>query len=228
MKSTGSKRAFLASAAMLATAGAASFASSRLSQKTSVAVDFSLNALIPDQFGQWKRDVRQVVAVVNPQMQKTLDTLYSQILTRQYMAPDGYRILVSMAYGRNQKGDLQAHRPEVCYPAQGFQLIDNTPGDLVTASGSIPVRRLKTEQGARKEPVTYWFTMGDQVVNTQLQGRLIGLRYAFTGLIPDGLLVRLSSIDPQAAQAFSRHTEFAGALLSALSPSDRRRISGIA
>ena len=27
-----------------------------------------------------------------------------------------------MAYGDDQRGGLQAHRPEVCYPAQGFKL----------------------------------------------------------------------------------------------------------
>ena len=34
----------------------------------------------------------------------------------------------------------RAHRPEVCYPAQGFNLRRNEPAELATAFGRVPVR----------------------------------------------------------------------------------------
>src|SRR6267378_4531886 len=90
--------------------------------------------------------------------QALLDKLYSQILTRTYVNSAGYRIMLSLAYGSDQRGSLQAHKPEVCYPAQGFALQANEAASIATSYGAIPVRRLLTSLGARKEPVTYWFT----------------------------------------------------------------------
>jgi EpsI family protein len=39
-----------------------------------------------------------------------------------YVNASGYRIMLSLAYGSDQRGALQAHKPEVRYPAQGFTL----------------------------------------------------------------------------------------------------------
>ena len=36
-----------------------------------------------------------------------------------------------MAYGDDQRGGLQAHRPEVCYPAQGFKVTSQADGYAV-------------------------------------------------------------------------------------------------
>jgi hypothetical protein len=47
-------------------------------------------------------------------------------------------------------GSLQAHKPEVCYPAQRFKLKQNDAGKLATALGEIPVRRLFDNLGARE------------------------------------------------------------------------------
>ena len=81
-----------------------------------------LETAVPRAFGEWTELPDQKAQVVNPQTKELLDKLYSQILTRTYVNKDGYRIMLSMAYGDDQRGGLQAHRPEVCYPAQGFKL----------------------------------------------------------------------------------------------------------
>ena len=41
--------------------------------------------------------------------------------------------MLSIAYGKNQSDALQLHKPEICYPAQGFTLLakQNTPLDLL-------------------------------------------------------------------------------------------------
>jgi EpsI family protein len=54
--------------------------------------------------------------------QKLRDELYSQFLNRVYVNATGYRIMLLLAYGSDQHGSLQADKPEVCYPAQGFAL----------------------------------------------------------------------------------------------------------
>jgi EpsI family protein len=135
--------------------------------------------------------------------------------------------MLSLAYGSDQRGDLQAHKPEVCYPAQGFTLHANEPGNLSTAFGAIPVRRLSTSMGPRKEPVTYWFTVGDRVVEGTIYKRLVEMRYGLTGQIPDGLLFRVSSIDADPARAYVVHEKFVNQMLEAIPAEDRQRLSGL-
>jgi EpsI family protein len=187
----------------------------------------SLEGMVPKQFGDWREEPQRFVQVVNPQTQELLDKLYSQVLTRTYVNAGGYRILLSIAYGSDQRGAMQMHKPEVCYPAQGFVLEKNDAGSLVTALGEIPVRRLLTTLGPRREPVTYWFTIGDTAIRGKLEKRLADLRYGLTGRIPDGMLFRISSIDPDPAQAFRIQDQFVDQLLAAVSVDDRKRLSGL-
>ncbi|HEY9067840.1 MAG TPA: EpsI family protein [Burkholderiaceae bacterium] len=188
---------------------------------------FVLDAIVPKEFGDWREVPAQSVVVVNPQTKELLDKLYSQILTRTYVNSQGYQIMLSMAYGDDQRGDLQAHKPEVCYPAQGFSLHSNDEARLATQYGPITVRRLSTSMGPRKEPVTYWFTVGDTAVKNKLEQRMVEIKLGLTGQIPDGLLVRVSSIDDSPAHAFPAHDLFANDLLAAMSIADRTRVSGL-
>jgi EpsI family protein len=187
----------------------------------------SLEKMIPEKFGDWRNEPYRVSQVVNPQTQELLDKLYSQILTRTYVNPEGYRIMLSLAYGSDQRGSLQAHKPEVCYPAQGFKLNRTEALPLSTPIGAIPAQRLMTSLGLRQEPVTYWFTMGDKAVQSKLERRLVQLSYGLTGRIPDGLLFRISSIDADQARANRYHDQFVNQLLEAIPPGDRVRLSGL-
>ncbi len=187
----------------------------------------SLEAMIPKQFGDWRDEPQRVSQIINPQTQELLDKLYSQILTRTYVNSEGYRIMLSLAYGSDQRGALQAHKPEVCYPAQGFKLHNTEALPLSTPIGKIPAQRLMTSLGPRQEPVTYWFTVGDKAVQSKLDRNLVRLAYGLTGRIPDGLLFRLSSIDGDQARANRYHDQFVNQLLQAIPPGDRVRLSGL-
>jgi EpsI family protein len=186
-----------------------------------------LEAVVPKQFGEWVELPEQGAQVVNPQTKEMLDKLYSQILTRTYANRQGYRIMLSMAYGDDQRGTLQAHKPEICYPAQGFQLLSNEAGQLSTPFGNIEVRRLNTSLGPRVEPVTYWFTVGDRVIQNKVEKRLAEIRLGLTGQVPDGLLFRISSIDSDPRRAFGMQQTFTADLLSNLTPAARKRVSGL-
>jgi EpsI family protein len=188
---------------------------------------YKLEDIVPKQFGDWKVVQDQGVQVVNPQTQALLDSLYSQLLSRTYVNSKGYRIMLSLAYGDDQRGGLQAHKPEVCYPAQGFKLISNEFGALDTGYGSIPVHRLSTSMGARYEPITYWINVADTPVTNVLEKRIVEFKLGLTGQVPDGLLFRISSIDDTAPRAFGVHQAFIADLLKAVPPIDRKRLSGV-
>ena len=187
----------------------------------------SLEAIVPKGFGEWTELPDQGLLVVNPQTKELLDKLYSQILTRTYVNKQGYRIMLSMAYGDDQRGGLQAHRPEVCYPAQGFKLNNMADGTLPTAFGNIEVRRLSTSLGARNEPITYWLTVGDQIIHSDLEKRIAQIRLGLTGQIPDGLLFRISSIDNDTKRAYEMQQQFAAQMMSAVPPVVRKQLGGL-
>jgi EpsI family protein len=186
-----------------------------------------LETMVPRQFGAWHEEQRPAAQVINPQTKELLDKLYSQILSRTYVNAEGYRIMLSIAYGNDQRGALQAHKPEVCYPAQGFKLQSLTAGILDTEFGGIPATRLFTTMGQRKEPVTYWFTVGDSAIKSGIEKRIVEFRYGLTGQIPDGMLFRVSSIDGDQPRAYRFQDQFVTQLLGSVPPADRLRLSGL-
>lgn len=187
---------------------------------------FQLETAIPRQFGAWTEQ-KQQVQIVDPRQQETLDRIYSQVLMRSYVDDKGQRVMLSIAYGSNQGDDLQVHRPEVCYPAQGAQLLSTLNASLPTQWGAIPIRRLTTQFGPRHEPVTYWVMVGERAVVGSLESKLTQLRYGFRGQIPDGMLVRASTIDPDDERAFAQQAQFLQDLLAAVPPETRKRLSGL-
>lgn len=189
--------------------------------------EVDLNAIVPSRVGRWSEDKTMVAAVVNPQTEAALNKLYAQTLSRTYVHPDGRRIMLSIAYGRDQGGeDTQVHRPEFCYAAQGFHLSGETDGVLATPYGKIPVRRLVAVQGRRIEPITYWITVGDRATLPGIGRKLAQLSYGLNGAVPDGLLFRISSISDNQALAFQAQDQFANELLASLTPAQRVRLAG--
>lgn len=213
--------------ALMCIASAAGFAMRPSSSAAAKGHALSLEEMVPKSFADWTELPDRGVQVVNPQTQELLDKLYSQLLTRTYVNKQGYRIMLSMAYGDDQRGGLQAHRPEVCYPAQGFKLGTIEDGPLATAYGNIDVRRLSTSLGPRNEPVTYWLTVGDRIIKSAMEKRIEEIRLGLTGQIPDGLLFRVSSIDADTARGFAMQQKFTADMMSAVPTETRRQLSGL-
>jgi EpsI family protein len=190
-------------------------------------VQFDLETLVPAQMGDWKIDTTIATLLVAPELQKVIDETYSQTLTRTYVNSAGKRIMLSVAYGGAHGEGMQTHRPEVCYPAQGFQVVKNTrPDVLSTEYGELPVRRLVAAQGPRNEPITYWVVVGEQQTQFGLGMKLAQMRYTLTGVIPDGMLVRVSSIDRDEAGAYDNQSDFIRAMLAAMRDTERARLTG--
>ncbi|WP_295995274.1 exosortase-associated protein EpsI, B-type [Rugamonas sp.] len=187
---------------------------------------FDLETMIPLRFGDWTEDNSIVPLKVDPSTQARLNMIYNQTLSRTYIDSKGERIMLSIAYGGDQSDNMAVHRPELCYVAQGFNVTSNNVGALPTAFGTLPVRRLVAVQGARNEPITYWITVGDRAINPGMSQRLQQLRYGFTGNVPDGMLVRVSSIDNEAAGAYQLQQHFIADMLAGVSKDGRARLIG--
>jgi EpsI family protein len=186
----------------------------------------NLKAMVPHAFGDWQEQIDQSNQVVNPQQKQMLDTLYSETLSRTYVNRAGYRIMLSIAYGKNQSDALQLHKPEICYPAQGFRLLAKQAGTLDLLGRPITAIRLATDLGLRVEPITYWTVVGDHVTKSGIDKKLTEMRYAVRGKIPDGMLVRVSSIDKDTDSAHAIQNQFAAQMVNAIAPEHRMRFAG--
>ena len=67
-------------------------------------------------------------------------------------------------------------------------------GALATRFGAVPVKRLVARQNSRNEPITYWITVGDKAIRSGIEQKMQRLAYGLSGKIPDGMLVRVSTI----------------------------------
>lgn len=190
-------------------------------------VPMNLEAMIPKQFGDWNEQPQQTAQIINPQQKELIAKLYTQTLSRTYVNKNGEAIMLTIAYGADQSDAKQLHYPEVCYPAQGFQLMSNKVGILQTGFGSIRVRRLHAVLGNRSEPITYWTTVGDKVVVGSKETKLAQLRYGFRGQIPDGLLFRVSSITENVVVAYQLQEDFVSALVDVFPSDILPRFTGI-
>lgn len=185
-----------------------------------------LEVLFPKSFGQWRIDEMQPVQLVSPDSEALLKKLYNQTLSRTYFNADGKRVMLSVAYGGDQSDATRAHRPEVCYPAQGFQLLASSLQTLQANGQPLKVRRLVAQQGGRYEPITYWIVVGEQITSTGVEQKLAQLGYSTRGLVPDGMLVRVSSIDREDEAAFKLHATFVADLAGSMVSDQRTRVFG--
>lgn len=185
-----------------------------------------LQTLFPKNFGSWQVDFSIPVVLPSPEVQAQLNAVYNQVLSRTYVNAAGQRIMLSVAYGGDQSDGTSAHRPEVCYPAQGFEITANQKAAVAATGGGLPVRRLMARQGGRKEPITYWVVVGNEVVTSGVGQKLAQMRYGLRGVIADGMLVRVSSIDPDMARGHEIQTRFIADLSAALPAGARQRVFG--
>jgi EpsI family protein len=185
-----------------------------------------LEQMFPAAFGDWKVDTSLPVQLVAPDMQQFLAKIYSQTLSRTYINGQGQRIMLSVAYGGDQSDATRAHRPEVCYPAQGFQIVANQTGVVDTVSHALRVRQLVARAGSRTEPISYWVTVGDRTALSGTEQKLAQLSYSARGIIPDGMLVRVSNIDSNAPASYALHAGFINQMTRAMPQQVRDRIVG--
>ena len=186
-----------------------------------------LGEVVPATFGDWQsEDVGDPLAINGP---GTLSAkLYNQLLVRAYRnSVTGDQLLALLAYGGRQTDELQLHRPEVCYPAFGYNLVRNEPVDVPIGSGvRLPARRLLAEGEDRLESIIYWSRMGEFLPRDGDEQREDRLRIAMEGVIPDGLLCRFSAVSSEPGREWSSIEVFLPAFIGAIAPRNRKVLIG--
>jgi EpsI family protein len=186
-----------------------------------------LEEQVPEAFGGWTIDTTIIPVLPDPSVRAMLDALYNQVLARTYIDGSGRRVMLSIAYGGDQGSDAtQSHRPEFCYSAQGFtvQRVDTTLLDI--EGHRVIVNRLVSRMGSRFEPITYWMTLNDRNIVPGLTRKLQQIQIGLTGLIPDGMLVRVSTVGLEQDESFAAQQVFLNSLHANMDTAIRARYFG--
>jgi EpsI family protein len=136
--------------------------------------------------------------------------------------------MLMVAYGPVQNFRLKAHRPEMCYTAAGFRVSKKIDAEVNYDAHARPLKvaRLVAERESRYEPISYWMRVGNDITTGVVDRQLVRLKYGLKGLIPDGALMRVSTIGLPKEASYKVQDEFIHDLLAAVAPQNRRFFAG--
>lgn len=195
----------------------------------------ALERMIPRQFGDWVEQasaIEQVSPEIDSQVGTRVDRpVYDQVLLRTYRRhSDGEMIMLALAYGRRQVQEFKIHRPELCYYSQGYDVRSVGRSHIVLGSNvGVESNQLLTRNRSRYEPVTYWIRIGDRISRSAWETRWLIFKDGIAGSIPDGILVRASSViqtEADSQGAFRLQQIFFADLYNSLSPAAKTAIAG--
>jgi EpsI family protein len=192
----------------------------------------NLEMTLPKEFGEWH--LVPNVGLVTPSEPEAYvraeleQRIYSQEVSRGYADAAGNMVMFLVAYGPVQNYRLKSHLPEVCYSAAGFRVSAKSVNKVsyLKDAPALTVSRLIAEKEGRFEPITYWMKVGDDVATGVFDRQIARMKYGVEGIIPDGALIRVSTVGLSEAAAYKLQDKFVHDLLEALSPKDRKFFTG--
>lgn len=193
-----------------------------------------LSDIFPDQFADWTIDPQSLPVVRTASGGERILEAYDQLLERTFVDSNGYRVMLSVASSYGSAASMQLHMPQVCYSANGYRVSELAPGTLNLSDRDLSVRRMRAEMPGRIEPLTYWAVVAERVAteyfltgSERWEFRRRRLMYALRREPVSGMLVRVSSIDPQTQRAHTIQARFSNAMLRAIDPGYRAKVIGV-
>lgn len=188
--------------------------------------DPNLEQTVPERFGDWHMLPNPLVqASVITKGATSTDQPYDEIVSRTYVNGRGDMVMLALAYGKNQRQEVKVHRPELCYPAQGFKVLSVKPGVFDGVRSPVNGRdvtgqRMVVDGRGTREVVSYWIRIGDTYSGSPWRIRWQIMQEGLQGRMTDGILVRVSqrvaSNDADPAPTHALLESFAKDLVQAL------------
>ena len=208
---------------MVATAGIALAAMPRRGRP--LLANDQLEKVIPRKLGQWQ--FASSSGLVLPPRDENERFVYDQVLTRVYSAAGQPDIMLLIAFGGGQTGLFELHRPEACYPSQGYQLRGKHEVPLkVWPHVTLPSVFWSAANDLRTEQLLYWSRIGQKFPVTWLQSKVAVVENNLQRTLPDGVLVRMSMLTGDAASALPLLERFARELVASVDALGRRVLIG--
>jgi EpsI family protein len=188
--------------------------------------DGQLEQVIPKRIGPWQFASNS--GLVIPPRDENERLVYDQVLTRVYTAPNLPAIMLLIAFGGGQTGLFEIHRPEACYPSQGYHLWGKHDVTLpVSPAVTVPGVFWSAANDLRTEQLLYWTRVGHNFPVTWFQSKVAVIGNNLQRHLPDGVLVRISTASPDAAAALPLLQQFASRLIASVNPLGRRVLIGV-
>ena len=212
----------------LGLAGLSAVAQARLPKPNKPRIkEADFRALIPQRVGSFTFDTES--GLVLPPPDALSARLYDNMVTRTYTGPNGQVIMLLIAYNNKQDGVLQLHRPEICYPAGGYTLTPVEPIDVPMGGGALlPSQIFGAFSEQRNEIVLYWSRVGDEFPRRWIDQRLAVAEANLKGVVPDGVLVRVSTLASDVSEAAPDLLGFTRALRDGCGARGRQLLFGSA
>ena len=175
--------------------------------------------VLPQHVGSWTATAEDVLsdealAIIEPDAH----------LLRRYEAPGRTPIWIYVGVYAGRAGyGKGAHDPEVCYPAQGWEILHSRSLDVpVGDSGTLRTKLLGVHLETRTEAVLYWFQPAERWPGQLAVEELLRVLDAIAGR-PQYAFVRLSGPSDASPTADEDLAEFA----AAIAPSIRTLVEAI-
>jgi len=214
---TTDRRKFLLGLLFASAAGVAAW------RKPNIHLDYlgreKLDVLVPKTIGPWTFVAASGLVV--PPEDQLLNALYSQLLTRVYWDGRNPPVMLLVAQSGSQTGFLQIHRPETCYTASGYQISAVVPHAIQLGSRVLLANHMDASAGGPTEHVVYWTRVGNKVPTSWKEQKLAVAEQNLEGIIPDAILVRVSTVTDDAEAGRAAIDNFVRALLGAIPPNRR-------
>lgn len=182
-----------------------------------------LERMIPLHLGDYR--FATATGLIVPDSEAMGSHIYDQVLTRIYTARDRPPVMLLIAYGSAQDAGLAVHRPEACYPSSGYKMgksarvaLSGAPGQEATA--------LSATRGGEVEHIYFWTRIGDRFPTSPMEEKWAVLKANVGGILPDGILVRLSIRMLDRAAAITQMMAFNALLLDTIGDAGRRLLLG--
>lgn len=184
-----------------------------------------LDQILPEKLGRWTFMTSSGLVV--PPEDQLAQALYAQLLTRVYASESGSLIMLLVAQSGSQTGILQIHRPEFCYTAGGYELSPSTPHKVtLPQNATLPALSISATLRGTTEQIVYWTRVGEHLPQSWTQQRLAVAMDNLRGIIPDAVMVRVSTYGNDRAAALAEIDDFIRTMIGSVAPSARRVFIG--
>jgi EpsI family protein len=189
----------------------------------------TLDRLIPDRLGDYRGAASD--QLIQPQIDAAQRRAYSDVLMRQYVAPDQPLVMLVAAAGPRSGPVLGVHEPRLCYLSAGFDFISRASVALHAPApqGAIARTALAIRQD-RSEVLLYWIRIADRFVASPFEQRTMQIASNLRGVQPAARLVRLSMVVRSEAEvdgAVAQLSAFNQSLMQGLSALGRSVVLGV-
>jgi EpsI family protein len=173
-----------------------------------------LDDIVPKAIGAWK--FMAASGLVLPLDDPYLHSIYNQLLTRIYSDGVNPPIMLLLAQSGSQTGFLQIHRPETCYTAGGYQVSPLTPHPVQVGKKVVHANAMEAWGSGAPEHVVYWTRIGNMMPLSWRDQKIAVAKQNLEGIIPDAILVRISTITSDADLAGAAIDNFIRALIESV------------